>query len=182
MTLILAVLAATVALRPTDAPAAPTVEYGEGQIRYAGHGARFWRAQYLRAVRGRSHARAYLTTRRRGFGRGVVRVGGRGPEAWHYRLLRHRLHNDPRAAIRWVFKGRASMAICIASEESGLRRYAVSPTGDYGLFQINRTAHSGWVDFGRIFDPLYNARVAYRLSRRGTAWGPWVVFQKGLCP
>lgn len=39
-------------------------------------------------------------------------------------------------------------------------------TTDYGMWQINRGAHGGWVDFNRIYEPFYNAQIAYELVQR----------------
>lgn len=57
---------------------------------------------------------------------------------------------------------------------------AVNPDGthDYGLFQINDT-HRSHVDFTRIFDPEYNASVAYQLSNQGTDFSAWGVGSSG---
>lgn len=80
----------------------------------------------------------------------------------------------PTGAIRAVFGSHANVAVRVARCESGLNPRTVSKTGDYGLFAINRAAHDNWVDFRRIFDPLYNARIAFRLSRGGTDfWTHW---------
>lgn len=78
-------------------------------------------------------------------------------------------------AVRSVWKTKAErvQAFNVAWCESRFNVKAVSPTGDYGLFQINRQAHDNWVDFGRIFDPFYNVRVARRLYNAGGFSGPW---------
>lgn len=69
-------------------------------------------------------------------------------------------------------------AVCIARAESGLNPRAANwrdaNGGSHGLFQINgihrwaygKGAHS-------IYDPRWNAKVAYRLSRGGNLWGAW---------
>lgn len=88
-----------------------------------------------------------------------------------------------RQAIRSVFGPRAPLATCIAYHESGLRTSVVSATGDYGLFQINYQAHHTWVDFtpSKIFNPLYNSRIAYRLSKKGTNWHAWAYRTRASC-
>jgi hypothetical protein len=58
-----------------------------------------------------------------------------------------------------------------------------SKTGDnsYGLFQINmigklgpeRLKEYGLTSNEELFDPLTNAKIAYKLSKRGNDWGPW---------
>jgi Lysozyme like domain len=60
----------------------------------------------------------------------------------------------------------APTAACIAEHESGGYRYAVSPTADYGLWQI----HDGG---SAQFNPFFNARTAVIMSKYGTDWYPW---------
>lgn len=89
------------------------------------------------------------------------------------------------SAIRQVF-GENARAVKVARCESRLNPRAVSPTGDYGLFQLNRRtwdparnprARPYWPrgkDWRHVFDPVVNARVAYAISRRGTDfWTHW---------
>lgn len=62
-------------------------------------------------------------------------------------------------------------------------------TGDksYGLFQINmlgamgpeRRAQYGLSSNDALFDPLTNAKVAYKLSQGGTNWSPWSTYKNG---
>lgn len=62
-------------------------------------------------------------------------------------------------------------------------------TGDnsYGLFQINmlgnmgpqRRAQYGLSSNDALFDPLTNAKVAYKLSNGGRDFGPWSTFKNG---
>lgn len=109
-------------------------------------------------------------------------------------------HRNPRslAAIRTVFGARAGQATCVASHEAGpdLSPYAVSPTHDFGLFQINvrwlgrvarwargpRGYRRFYVQRRFIYDPLYNAKVAFVISRGGTNWRPWSSYSvHGYC-
>ena len=86
------------------------------------------------------------------------------------------------------FGDRAGAAKCIAAAESNgdyTRPYhyeprAISPTFDYGLFQINRKTWGRTFDWSRILDPVYNTEVAWRLSARGRSWGPWSA-TRGYC-
>jgi hypothetical protein len=72
-------------------------------------------------------------------------------------------------------------ALCIANAESRLRPWAISPTGDYGLFQVHLSAHP-WVDRRRILTIRYAIQVAVRLSHRGRDWQPWTgTYGRGLC-
>ena len=64
------------------------------------------------------------------------------------------------------------VAACIVGRESGWNPFAVSATGDHGLFQFNRLAHP-WLDMSRIYEIRFNVRLAWRMSRHGTNWGPW---------
>jgi len=89
------------------------------------------------------------------------------------------------AIIRHVFGARAHVALCVARHESRLHVRAINRNADgsidRGLFQIN-SVHRGWVNLGRLFDPWYNARIAYRLSRGGRDWRPWSVYAvQGFC-
>jgi uncharacterized membrane protein YgcG len=69
----------------------------------------------------------------------------------------------------------AFMAAEIAMAESGGNPNAISPTDDYGLWQIN--ASNGSL---ATLDPYANARSAIILSNDGTDWDPWTTFTAGL--
>lgn len=62
----------------------------------------------------------------------------------------------------------AATAACIAEHESGGNQYALSPTDDYGYWQIN-------ISNGALatFDAYGNARAAIQLSYDGTNWSAW---------
>lgn len=91
------------------------------------------------------------------------------------------------------FKGQAlQMAYAIAMAESGGRANAYNGnanTGDksYGLFQINmlggmgpeRRARYGLSSNSALFDPLTNAKIAYKMSNGGKNWGPWSTYKTG---
>ena len=84
--------------------------------------------------------------------------------------------------IRKHFPDDARRAVCVARYESSLRPSAYS-RGNYGLFQINWTAHSH-LDRSRLFQPAYNAWAARRIyldskRRWGNGWLPWSV--RGMC-
>jgi LysM repeat protein len=68
----------------------------------------------------------------------------------------------------------ALMAAEIAMAESGGNPDAISPTDDYGLWQIN--ASNGSL---ATLNPLQNARSAIDLSQDGTNWGPWTTYTSG---
>ena len=68
----------------------------------------------------------------------------------------------------------AVMAAEIAMAESGGNPNAISPTADYGLWQIN--ASNGSL---ATLDPFANAKSAIILSGNGTNWGPWTTYTSG---
>ncbi|WP_187366548.1 transglycosylase SLT domain-containing protein [Trebonia kvetii] len=68
----------------------------------------------------------------------------------------------------------AFMAAEIAMAESGGNPNAISPTSDYGLWQIN--ASNGSL---ATLDPYANAKSAIALSGNGTNWGPWTTYTSG---
>jgi LysM repeat protein len=68
----------------------------------------------------------------------------------------------------------AFMAAEIAMAESGGNPNAISPTDDFGLWQIN--ASNGSL---ATLNPLQNARSAITLSDDGSNWGPWTTYHSG---
>jgi LysM repeat protein len=68
----------------------------------------------------------------------------------------------------------AFMAAEIAMAESGGNPNAVSPTDDYGLWQIN--ASNGSL---ATLNPYENARSAVILSDNGANWNPWTTYHSG---
>ena len=64
----------------------------------------------------------------------------------------------------------------IAMAESGGRQYALSPTDDYGYWQIN-VSHG---PAQATFDPTGNARAAVAISDDGQNWSPWTTYTSGL--
>ena len=66
------------------------------------------------------------------------------------------------------------MAAEIAMAESGGNPNAISPTDDYGLWQIN--ASNGAL---ATLNPYENARSAIILSDDGTNWDPWTTYTSG---
>lgn len=74
--------------------------------------------------------------------------------------------------------GAASQAVTAASvamAESGGNPGAISPTDDYGLWQIN-ASHGSMASL----DPMTNARSAVAISNDGADWGPWATFTSGI--
>lgn len=95
--------------------------------------------------------------------------------------------------VAQMFGADAWQARCIRSHESSGNRYAVSPTGDYGWFQINYrtwaghvvsyyTRHRGvWIRLPRnpaafrrvTFNTVRNTQLGWAISHGGTDWMPW---------
>ena len=82
-----------------------------------------------------------------------------------------------KAAVRaYVYANAAnpSCAVRIIERESGFNPSAISPWGDYGLFQFNYVAHKNWINFSRVtHDVVYAVQLYNRLSRGGTNFAPW---------
>jgi LysM repeat protein len=78
----------------------------------------------------------------------------------------------------WIEAGgnqsEAFMAAEIAMAESGGNQFAVSPTSDYGYWQINAVHGSQ-----ATFSPLGNAEAAVSISADGADWEPWTTYQSG---
>lgn len=80
------------------------------------------------------------------------------------------------------FKGRGlRIGWAIAMRESGGRANAISSTGDYGVFQFNRAAHSDqpWWNTSKLLTRDYNIMVAYTMSQHGKTWYPWDIDGQG---
>lgn len=75
-------------------------------------------------------------------------------------------------------------AVAVVLAESGGRTDAVSPSADYGLWQINQIhlRELGYTE-QQLFDPNNNAWAAIQISGNGTNWGPWcTAWIGGHCP
>jgi len=66
-------------------------------------------------------------------------------------------------------------AASVAMAESGGRQYAVSPTDDFGYWQINGSHGPALA----TFNAYGNARAAVLISDGGTNWSPWTTFTSG---
>jgi LysM repeat protein len=69
----------------------------------------------------------------------------------------------------------AFMAAEIAMAESGGNQYALSPTEDYGYWQINASHGPAMA----TFNALGNAKAAVSISSDGTNWTPWTTYVTG---
>jgi hypothetical protein len=66
------------------------------------------------------------------------------------------------------------MAAEIAMAESGGNPNAISPTDDFGLWQINGS-HGSMA----TLNPLGNAKSAISISGNGSNWGAWTTYTSG---
>ena len=69
----------------------------------------------------------------------------------------------------------AFIAAEIAMAESGGRQYALSPTDDYGYWQINASHGPAMA----TFNALGNAEAAIAVSDNGHDWTPWTTYVEG---
>jgi len=69
----------------------------------------------------------------------------------------------------------AFMAAEIAMAESGGNQYALSPTNDYGYWQINGSHGPAEA----TFNPIGNAEAAIAISGNGSDWYPWTTYVTG---
>jgi len=71
--------------------------------------------------------------------------------------------------------GEATMAASIAMAESGGNQYALSPTNDYGYWQIN----GSWGPALATYNAIGNAKAAVHISADGSNWSPWTTYTSG---
>jgi LysM repeat protein len=69
----------------------------------------------------------------------------------------------------------AFMAAEIAMAESSGNQYALSPTNDYGYWQINGSHGPAEA----TFNPIGNAEAAIAISGNGSDWYPWTTYVTG---
>lgn len=69
-------------------------------------------------------------------------------------------------------RGTAYHAACIASHESSGRSWAISPTNDWGLWQIHNGGPS-------MLNAFANAQRAIAMSGNGSNWSQWST--RGMC-
>jgi Lysozyme like domain/LysM domain len=69
----------------------------------------------------------------------------------------------------------AFVAAEVAMAESGGRQFALSPTNDYGYWQINGSHGPALA----TFNPLGNARAAIIISDDGRNWSAWTTYTDG---
>ena len=89
--------------------------------------------------------------------------------------LANQLHNAG-------FTGRSlPIAWAIVMRESHGHANEISPTHDYGLFQLNRAAYKNapWWNAKKLLTPGYNAAVAFDLTQGGKTFYPWDISGSG---
>ena len=66
-------------------------------------------------------------------------------------------------------------AWAIAMRESNGIPTKIGHGSDFGLFQFNYPSHydKDWWDSEKLLDPLYNAKVAFKISDGGRDWSQW---------
>lgn len=146
-----------------------------------------------------SEASSVKTVGKAEFGHGMIRYGGRGPEAWRWQLVKEkrrahrlqrrltarvlqvrslrrqvglldRLNFDPVLAIRVVFGPYSEQALRVVRCES---RFDLGATnGQYrGLFQMGSSERA---TYGHGNTALEQARAAYAyFVASGRDWSPW---------
>lgn len=80
------------------------------------------------------------------------------------------------------FTGRSlPIAWAIVMRESGGNPKSISPTHDYGMFQLNRAAYKNapWWNAKKLLTPGYNAAVAFDLTQGGKTFYPWDISGTG---
>lgn len=94
----------------------------------------------------------------------------------------------PEIAYLWTENGGQAFAqvdaVAISLAESGGRWQVISPSADYGLWQINQIHFAQFgVNADTVTEPNMNARIAIALSGNGHNWGPWcTAWPGGQCP
>lgn len=84
----------------------------------------------------------------------------------------------PQCAYVWESNGGSKrtviLAVAVSMAESGLRTDAISPSSDYGLWQINSSNFaSQGLTATTALEANPNARAAIRMSANGDNWAPW---------
>jgi uncharacterized membrane-anchored protein YhcB (DUF1043 family) len=90
--------------------------------------------------------------------------------------------NAVRSEIARVYSPAGANAVRIATatftSESGLRSNACSSTNDWGVGQVNRTAHPQYsVEW--LMDYRNNIQATWLISNQGTYWGAWTDYRNG---
>lgn len=85
----------------------------------------------------------------------------------------------PQIADAWITAGgntgdQTTIAVAVALAESGGWTTAVSPSADYGVWQINIVHRSQFPNlWPQRFNAVASAKMAKAISGNGMDWGPW---------
>lgn len=84
----------------------------------------------------------------------------------------------PQISTIWMRNGGARsavvIAVAVAKAESNGWAEAVSPSADYGLWQINIVnLRARGISISEAFNPDVSAQIAIDMSNNGSNWGPW---------
>ena len=73
------------------------------------------------------------------------------------------------------------VAQAVFTGESGLNARAVSPTGDYGIAQINMRTWNGHygLNYKNVFNYKKNISVAYQIYKNRGNFSAWTVYNSG---
>lgn len=82
--------------------------------------------------------------------------------------------------------GSCAVAVSVAMAESSLSCVATNTnvhkdgtrSYDWGLYQVNTRAWSP--EPSCAFDCECNTKLAYKISKKGTNWTPWVTYKRGM--
>jgi hypothetical protein len=85
---------------------------------------------------------------------------------------------DEAAVEKWL-----DVALAVCTAESGRNSEAVSPTTDYGLWQINKAAHPQLfltsADEMKMKNPVANTVAARDIYNAAGGWSPWSAYNSG---
>lgn len=84
----------------------------------------------------------------------------------------------PQMSTVWMRNGGARsavvVAVSVAKAESNGWAEAVSPSADYGIWQINiSNLRARGISISEAFDPDVSAQIAIDMSGNGSNWAPW---------
>lgn len=84
----------------------------------------------------------------------------------------------PQMSTVWIRNGGARsavvVAVSVAKAESNGWAEAVSPSKDYGIWQINiKNLEARGISIQQAFNPDVSAQIAIEMSGNGTNWAPW---------
>lgn len=82
-------------------------------------------------------------------------------------------------AEHYIYRANPTIMTAICKAESGANTLAISPTHDYGLWQINYYYHSGLFNIYNWRDPVNNAQMASSVWNTGGGYHAWATYNNG---